>query len=213
LDHGSLRPACVARGRATQADPAGGAGARRDGNAGLAAAAHHLALPGGEARARPGRGPRVLGGQPEVARRSRVGQLRTARRSRRRAAAARHPRACALRRHGLVPGRGAAVAGGGCGGIAMSALQRLDWRQVPLEGRVLIEASAGTGKTWTIAQLYLRLLLEHGADVGAILVCTFSEAAAQELRERLRARLRDAERLLATWPAEPGRAAVDTALH
>ena len=95
----------------------------------------------------------------------------------------------------------------------MSTPQRLDWRSVPLAGRVLIEASAGTGKTWTIAQLYLRLLLERGAAVDAILVCTFSEAAAQELRERLRARLRDTERLLARWPASADAAAAEPALH
>ena len=79
-------------------------------------------------------------------------------------------------------------------------MQTLDWQTLPLAApdRVLIEASAGTGKTWTIAALYLRLLLE-GDDpptVEKILVATFTEAAARELRERLRARLADAEREL-----------------
>lgn len=67
------------------------------------------------------------------------------------------------------------------------------WRELDLAagGRSLIEASAGTGKTWTIAVLYLRLLLEGEAPhtPRQIVVGTFSEAAAQELRERLRARL------------------------
>lgn len=78
-----------------------------------------------------------------------------------------------------------------------AAFAPLDWQALSLAApdRVLIEASAGTGKTWTIAALYLRLLLEGEAPptVGKILVATFSEAAARELRERLRARLADAE--------------------
>jgi exodeoxyribonuclease V beta subunit len=67
-----------------------------------------------------------------------------------------------------------------------------DWRSVPLAGRLRIEASAGTGKTWTIAMLYLRLLLQEGRTPAQVLVGTFSEAAAQELRERIRQRLREA---------------------
>ncbi|WP_028771073.1 UvrD-helicase domain-containing protein [Silanimonas lenta] len=72
-----------------------------------------------------------------------------------------------------------------------------DWRGLPLAGRVLVEASAGTGKTWTLAALYLRLLLE-GEHAGQrllperIAVATFTDAAAQELGERLRARLTQA---------------------
>ncbi len=73
----------------------------------------------------------------------------------------------------------------------------LDWRKMPLHGRVLIEASAGTGKTWNIGVIYLRLLLERDLPVQKILVTTFTDAAAQELRERLRRRLIEAERLLA----------------
>lgn len=78
-----------------------------------------------------------------------------------------------------------------------------DWRALDLApgGRSLIEASAGTGKTWTIAALYLRLLLEPraGAAIGPrnIVVSTFTDAAAQELRQRIRARLQGAEELLA----------------
>lgn len=68
----------------------------------------------------------------------------------------------------------------------------------PLDGVNLIEASAGTGKTWTIAALYLRLLLEDAADGAAppridqLLVVTYTKAATAELRERLRARLAEA---------------------
>ncbi|MFZ4478859.1 MAG: exodeoxyribonuclease V subunit beta [Rhodoferax sp.] len=66
-----------------------------------------------------------------------------------------------------------------------------------LWGSRLIEASAGTGKTWTIAALYLRLVLGHGADHGferalrpaEILVMTFTRAATRELSDRIRERL------------------------
>jgi exodeoxyribonuclease V beta subunit len=80
--------------------------------------------------------------------------------------------------------------------MTTAALPPLDWRAMPLHGRVLIEASAGTGKTWNIGVIYLRLLLERGLRVEQILVTTFTDAAAQELRERLRRRLVEAERLL-----------------
>jgi exodeoxyribonuclease V beta subunit len=73
----------------------------------------------------------------------------------------------------------------------------------PLWGSRLIEASAGTGKTWTIAALYVRLVLGHGdADSGFgrplapsdILVMTFTRAATRELSERIRERLLEAAR-------------------
>ena len=64
---------------------------------------------------------------------------------------------------------------------------------VPLEGSQLIEASAGTGKTYTITSLFLRLILERpDMDVRRILVVTFTEAATGELRDRVRSRLRGA---------------------
>lgn len=65
----------------------------------------------------------------------------------------------------------------------------LDPLRIPLHGLSLIEASAGTGKTYSIATLYLRLLLEPGLEVDRILVVTFTEAATQELRDRIRKRL------------------------
>ncbi len=65
-----------------------------------------------------------------------------------------------------------------------------------LSGSSLIEASAGTGKTWTIAALYVRLIIGHGCEQarvpGQILVLTYTEAAAQELRDRIRTRLLEA---------------------
>ena len=63
---------------------------------------------------------------------------------------------------------------------------------LPLRGQLLIEASAGTGKTYTIALLFLRLLLEQVLAVDEILVVTFTNAAAEELRGRIRQRIRDA---------------------
>jgi exodeoxyribonuclease V beta subunit len=84
----------------------------------------------------------------------------------------------------------------------MSAPAELDWRRLALTGTTLIEASAGTGKTWNIALLYLRLVLERELDARQIVVTTFTEAAAQELRARVRGRLADAEAALAA-PALP----------
>lgn len=68
----------------------------------------------------------------------------------------------------------------------------LDPIALPLEGRVLIEASAGTGKTYTITTLVIRLLLERRLRVGEILVVTFTTAATAELRDRIRERIRSA---------------------
>jgi exodeoxyribonuclease V beta subunit len=65
----------------------------------------------------------------------------------------------------------------------------LDVFACPLQGANLIEASAGTGKTWAICGLYLRLVLEHGLGVPQILVVTFTNAATAELRERVRERM------------------------
>lgn len=75
----------------------------------------------------------------------------------------------------------------------MNAMTTLDPLHVPLQGIRLIEASAGTGKTWTLAALYLRLVLGHGGQPSRlpaqILVVTFTRAATAELRERIRERL------------------------
>ena len=68
-------------------------------------------------------------------------------------------------------------------------MQHLDINTVNLTGLNIIEASAGTGKTYTLAELYLRLILEQGLSVEQILVVTYTRAATEELRERLRARL------------------------
>jgi exodeoxyribonuclease V beta subunit len=77
--------------------------------------------------------------------------------------------------------------------------QPLDPLSLPLKGERLIEASAGTGKTFTIAALYLRLLLGLGGNaafprplgVEELLVVTFTEAATEELRGRIRANIHE----------------------
>ena len=78
----------------------------------------------------------------------------------------------------------------------MSGYQELDVFTCPLDGINQIEASAGTGKTWNICGLYLRLLLERSLTVQQILVVTFTNAATAELRERIRSRLVDTLRYL-----------------
>lgn len=66
-----------------------------------------------------------------------------------------------------------------------------DWQHIPaftlpLQGTFLIEASAGTGKTWTLSNLMSRLLVEGGYATSQILATTFTRAAAGELAERIR---------------------------
>ena len=85
-----------------------------------------------------------------------------------------------------------------------------------LGGLTVIEASAGTGKTWNITEIFLRLLLDQACDVREILVVTFTEAATTELRDRIRRGIRG--RLAAglahdeTALSEDGRLALRAAL-
>ena len=89
----------------------------------------------------------------------------------------------------------------------MSKAHALNASTFPLRGSHLIEASAGTGKTWTIAALYVRLVLGHGTQTTDdaqgtapvrpmlpqdVLVMTFTRAATRELSDRIRARLTEA---------------------
>jgi exodeoxyribonuclease V beta subunit len=71
-------------------------------------------------------------------------------------------------------------------------MKELDLLDTVLEGANLIEASAGTGKTYAITGLVLRLILETGVLIQQILVVTFTEAATSELKDRIRARIREA---------------------
>jgi exodeoxyribonuclease V beta subunit len=74
----------------------------------------------------------------------------------------------------------------------LKARQKFDLLETSLQpGKTLIEASAGTGKTYTIAGIVLRLILEQGLSVEQILVTTYTELATAELRERIRCLLRD----------------------
>ena len=81
--------------------------------------------------------------------------------------------------------------------------RELDVATLPLHGLHLIEASAGTGKTYNIALLHLRLLLERGLDVRNVAVVTFTDAATRELRQRLRDRLAEARQRLEQAPRVP----------
>jgi exodeoxyribonuclease V beta subunit len=85
------------------------------------------------------------------------------------------------------------------------SLRRFDANAMPLGAGIrLLEASAGTGKTFALAHLVLRLLSEGSAPlmVEQLLVVTFTDAAAAELRDRIARRLQDALQLL-----EPGSSA------
>ena len=73
-------------------------------------------------------------------------------------------------------------------------IRKLDPLTLSLRGSQLIEASAGTGKTFTLALLYVRLVLGHrtveeplgeGIMPPNLLVVTFTEAATKELRDRI----------------------------
>ena len=74
----------------------------------------------------------------------------------------------------------------------MESAGNFNLMESPLEGTNLIEASAGTGKTHTITGLVLRLVLEKRLSINEILVVTFTEAATNELKERIRNMLRQA---------------------
>ena len=84
----------------------------------------------------------------------------------------------------------------------VDTMRLLDPMTMSLTGRSVIEASAGTGKTFTITTLYVRLLL--GLDDGdlpplsvdQLLVMTFTEAATEEIRDRVRKRLQDVKTAL-----------------
>ncbi len=74
----------------------------------------------------------------------------------------------------------------------MNNIRDFDLLKSPLAGTNLIEASAGTGKTYAITGLVLRLILERDIPINEILVVTFTEAATSELKDRIRKRLREA---------------------
>ncbi len=83
----------------------------------------------------------------------------------------------------------------------------LDSVTMPLGGHSLIEASAGTGKTYTLTTLFVRLLLERELELRQILVVTYTRAATAELRERTRDQIR------AVLDALEGRTATDATVR
>jgi len=73
----------------------------------------------------------------------------------------------------------------------MSEVKAFDLFESPLAPRVMLEASAGSGKTWVLTGLYIRLLLECDVTVDRVLVLTFTKLATKELKERIQNRLRE----------------------
>lgn len=81
--------------------------------------------------------------------------------------------------------------------IGKETMAPFDIRAELPTGTTLLEASAGTGKTWTIGALVTRYVAEEGVPLEQLLVVTFGRAASQELREQVRHQLVEAERALA----------------
>ena len=79
-----------------------------------------------------------------------------------------------------------------------------DAASIAIGGTLLVEASAGTGKTHAITQLVVRLVLEQALEPSQILVMTFTEAATAELRVRVRRQLQRALDVLRGEPGELG---------
>ena len=71
-------------------------------------------------------------------------------------------------------------------------MNEFDVIESPISGSCLIEASAGTGKTYALSIIYLRLIVEKKLKIEDILVVTFTIAATAELRQKIRDRLREA---------------------
>jgi exodeoxyribonuclease V beta subunit len=94
------------------------------------------------------------------------------------------------------------------------SLQPFEANSFPLGcGIRLLEASAGTGKTFALAHLVLRLVTEEGLSLRRLLVVTYTEAAAAELRDRIGRRLQEALASLAGPAPDPDAASVDPVLQ
>lgn len=83
----------------------------------------------------------------------------------------------------------------------------LNINEFPLTGHSLIEASAGTGKTYTLSKLYMRFILGHQiatpANIKQLLVVTFTNAATEELRGRIRSELRTGLEAIEQYQQQP----------
>lgn len=86
--------------------------------------------------------------------------------------------------------------------MSLGRYQNFEVNTVPMEGSNLIEASAGTGKTYSIGILVLRLVLEKQLSVKEILMVTFTKAAVAELKERIRKFLRQAYQVSFGYPVD-----------
>ncbi len=84
----------------------------------------------------------------------------------------------------------------------MTAINAYDPFEPLGDGAAIIEASAGTGKTFTIAALVTRLVAEEGIPLDRILVVTFTRAATAELKDRIRRRLVSSLRMLRDDPGD-----------
>lgn len=71
----------------------------------------------------------------------------------------------------------------------MSALESFDLDEDLPHGRLAIEASAGTGKTYALSTLAARYVAEEAVAISEVLIVTFTRAAAAELKDRVHARL------------------------
>ncbi|MGR3973912.1 MAG: UvrD-helicase domain-containing protein [Candidatus Rhabdochlamydia sp.] len=69
-----------------------------------------------------------------------------------------------------------------------------------IPSRLFLEASAGTGKTFTIEHLFIRLLLEKKLTISQIVIVTFTQAATRELKERIRRNLEEIVSGKKTYP-------------
>lgn len=72
-------------------------------------------------------------------------------------------------------------------------MKQFDLINAQLNGTNLIEAGAGTGKTYTIESLFVRLIIENTLTIDQILVVTFTKAATENLKERIRNKLTKAK--------------------
>ncbi|MEQ9280276.1 MAG: exodeoxyribonuclease V subunit beta [Balneola sp.] len=75
-------------------------------------------------------------------------------------------------------------------------MKPLDIFNVDFKGFNLVEASAGTGKTYNITSLYIRALIEQNISPSEILVLTFTEDATSELKQRIRSRIQECIQVL-----------------
>ncbi len=85
--------------------------------------------------------------------------------------------------------------------MATKILQPFKSLTVPLQNTNLIEASAGTGKTYSIAILVLRLIVERNIELKEVLMVTFTKAAVAELETRIRRFVRDGYNHIIGQPA------------